>query len=231
MVFQDALTALDPTMKVGKQIMEPLQIHLGLSARAARERAAELFAQVGISSPVARLEQYPHQFSGGMRQRVMIAIALSCNPKLLLADEPTTALDVSVQRQILDLMLRLREETGAGIVLITHDVDVVAQVCDRVVVMYAGKVMETGPTERIFREPRHPYTIGLLDSTLGLGREHGKRLRAIPGLPPDLINLPPGCPFWPRCSWRTEQCQQAMPSLEVVAPHHQVACWHQGMAG
>ena len=163
-----------------------------------------------------------------MRQRAMIAIALSCDPKLLIADEPTTALDVTVQKQILDLMLRLREETGAGIVIITHDVGVVAETCDRMVVMYAGRVAETGSTEEVFRRPQHPYTIGLLNSTLDLGRDRDAPLEAIPGLPPDLIDLPPGCHFWPRCRRHTELCQHETPRPMVVSEGHEVACWLVG---
>jgi oligopeptide/dipeptide ABC transporter ATP-binding protein len=226
MVFQDSLAALNPTLKIGQQLMEPLKLHLGLSEREARQQAIRLLDKVGIPSPAERLDAYAHEFSGGMRQRVMIAMALSCNPRLLLADEPTTALDVTVQRQILDLMLRLRDETGAGVVIITHDVGVVAETCDRVVVMYAGRVAESGPTREVFERPRHYYTAGLLNSTLDLGRDRNEPLAAIPGLPPDLIDLPPGCPFWPRCPARTEICQQQTPPLTAVGGNHLTACWH-----
>ena len=228
MIFQDALAALDPTMKIGTQLIEPLQTHLGMSAQVARERAIELLARVGIPSPEARLNEYPHQFSGGMRQRVMIAIALSCNPKLLLADEPTTALDVTIQRQILDLILLLRDETGAGVILITHDVGVVAETCERVVVMYAGRVAETGPTEEVFLHPKHPYTQGLLGSVLELSHERGKPLPAVPGLPPELIDLPPGCLFWPRCSHAMDVCTERAPAPTEVGNHHAAACWLLG---
>lgn len=225
MIFQDSLAALNPTLKISKQLMEPLQIHLGMSAQEARQQAIQLLARVGIPEPEKRLDAYAHEFSGGMRQRVMIAIALSCDPKLLVADEPTTALDVTVQSQILGLMLKLRAETGAGVIIITHDVGVVAETCDRVVVMYAGRVAESGPTEKVFQRPQHPYTIGLLNSTLDLGRERNAPLDAIPGLPPDLIDLPPGCHFWRRCSEHIEICQRETPPLVPVGEGHEVACW------
>jgi oligopeptide/dipeptide ABC transporter ATP-binding protein len=226
MIFQDSLAALDPTMKVGEQLMEPLRIHRNMSVQEARKAAAELLAKVGIPAPQERLESYPHQFSGGMRQRAMIAVALSCDPKVLIADEPTTALDVTVQKQILQLMLKLRDETGAGIVIITHDVGVVAETCDRVVVMYAGREVESGPTRHVFVSPAHPYTIGLLGSTLDLSRDRQAPLQAIPGLPPTLINLPPGCPFWPRCPRQTEICHVQTPLLEAIGAGHEAACWH-----
>jgi len=226
MIFQDALAALNPTMKIGAQIIEPLQIHLGMSHNVARARAIELLDHVGIPAADTRLNEYSYQFSGGMRQRVMIALALSCNPQLLLADEPTTALDVTIQRQILDLIVKLRAETGAGVILITHDVGVVAETCDRVVVMYAGKVVEIGRTQDVFTHPCHPYTRGLLASTLELERSRNRALPTIPGMPPDLIDLPPGCAFATRCCEHDEKlCQQQMPSLVSVGDRHYVACW------
>ena len=225
MIFQDALAALDPRMRVGRQITEPLEIHMRLSGKAARQRAIELLAAVGIPSPAERIDQYPHEFSGGMRQRAMIAVALACNPRLLIADEPTTALDVIIQRQILDLILRLRDETGAGVLMITHDVGVVAELCDRVVVMYAGRAVETGATQQVFTRAAHPYTSGLLGSTLDLESDRDQPLRAIPGLPPDLIHLPPGCVFAPRCPRVSDQCR-LQPALEFVDTDHATACWH-----
>lgn len=226
MVFQDALAALDPTMRVGRQLMEPMQTNLSISAGEARRRAIDLLEKVGIPSPEKRLAAYPHQFSCGMRQRVMIAMALSCEPRVLLADEPTTGLDVTLQRQILDLILDLRANTGAGVILITHDVGAVAAACDRVVVMYAGRKVESGPTEKVFLSPKHPYTVGLLRSTLGLRRGERKTLKAIPGLPPDLIDLPDGCLFWPRCEQRVARCLQENPVFEEANERHVVACWN-----
>ena len=225
MIFQDALTALDPTMPVGKQIAEPLQLHKGLSAAAARARAIELFGHVGIPDPERRFGQYSHEFSGGMRQRAMIAVALSCGPRLLLADEPTTALDVTVQRQILSLIRQLRDEMGAAVILITHDVGVVAELCARVIVMYAGRAVETGPTQKVFTHPAHPYTTGLLGSTLELTGDRSLPLNVIPGLPPELIDLSAGCAFAPRCLRAAGRCREETPALETVDPNHQVACW------
>jgi len=226
MIFQDALSTLNPTMKIGKQLTQPLHIHKKMRQNEAREYARDLLDRVGIPDAKTRLDMYPHELSGGMRQRVMIAMALSCDPQLLIADEPTTALDVTIQRQIMNLILRLRDETGAGIILITHDVGVVAEVCDRVVVMYAGKEVEGGPTKELFLNSHHPYTLGLLDSSLDLTGDRNAPLRAIPGLPPSLNHLPQGCRFAPRCSYRTDKCNE-MPLLEVVAGDHVTACWHK----
>jgi oligopeptide transport system ATP-binding protein len=224
MIFQDSLAALDPTMRIGKQMIEPLLVHRGLTKSAAMREAAELLGRVGIPSPRERLASYPHEFSGGMRQRVMIAIALSCNPSLLLADEPTTAVDVTIQRQILDLMNTLKTQMNAGVVIVTHDVGVVAETCDRVIVMYAGRIVESGATEEVFTTPLHPYTTGLLGSSLDLQSNREDPLNAVPGLPPDLINVPPGCPFWPRCSEEIEECRVDDPALLELKPGHYCAC-------
>jgi oligopeptide transport system ATP-binding protein len=224
MIFQDPMTSLNPVLTVGRQITESLELHLKLSKREATSRAAELLSMVGIPSPSKRLDNYPHQFSGGMRQRVMIAMALSCNPELLIADEPTTALDVTIQAQILELINRLKEELDTAVIMITHDLGVVAGMTDRVTVMYAGKVVEEGPTKEIFANPRMPYTIGLLRSIPRLDEERGRKLNPIRGLPPNLIDLPPICPFSPRCDYVQERCLSQVPDLRSVAPDHRAAC-------
>jgi oligopeptide transport system ATP-binding protein len=231
MVFQDPMTSLDPTMRVGRQITESLRKHLGMSGQRARERAVELLTMVGIPNPEARVRQYPHQFSGGMRQRVVIAIALACDPQILIADEPTTALDVTIQAQILDLLRELQEREGTSIVLITHDLGVVANMADRVAVMYAGKVIETGTLREVFYDPQMPYTWGLLASIPLPTADRGQDLIPIPGSPPDMSDPPKGCPFTPRCPYSMRICAEEMPEYTVFSPQHKAACWlHHPMA-
>jgi oligopeptide transport system ATP-binding protein len=227
MVFQDPMTFLNPVLTVGFQIMEALKWHQGMDDQQARERAAELLNLVGIPKAADRLDDYPHQFSGGMRQRAMIAMALSCNPLLLIADEPTTALDVTIQAQIIDLVKRLQEQLGMAVIWITHDLGVVARLARRVIVMYAGFIIEEAPIKDLYGSPRHPYTIGLLGSLPRLDEAPGTTLLSIPGQPPDLIALPQGCPFEARCGFAVERCTQENPLLEPVGPNHTVACWEK----
>jgi len=224
MIFQEPMTSLNPVLTVGFQIMEPLLIHLGMSEEHARVRAVELLKMVGIPDPERRLDQYPHQFSGGMRQRVMIAIALSCNPKLIIADEPTTALDVTIQAQILKLMKDLTRDLGIALVVITHNLGIVARYADRVNVMYAARMAEQGTAADVFAKPLHPYTAGLLRSVPRLDKPRGRKLETIEGLPPNLLDPPPGCRFAPRCPARQDACVKALPDLEPVEQNHSSAC-------
>jgi len=229
MIFQEPMTSLNPVLTIGRQISEALVLHRGMTEKAALVRAAEMLRKVRIPEAERRLAQYPHELSGGMRQRVMIAMALACGPRLLIADEPTTALDVTIQAQILELMHELRDETGASVILITHDLGVVAEIAHRVVVMYAGRKVEEAPIEELFASPRHPYTRGLLGSMPHLGdsvNETGKRLVEIPGMVPSLKDPAPGCLFAPRCPNATERCSRDAPSLELHAPGHWAACWN-----
>ncbi len=225
MVFQDPLTSLNPVLTIGYQMIEPLQLHLGMGKAEARDRAVELLEMVGIPAARNRLDDYPHQFSGGMRQRVMIAMALACNPALLIADEPTTALDVTIQAQIVDLMKQLRDEIGMTLIWITHDLGVVAGLVDRVIVMYAGFIVEDAPVDDLYDDPRHPYTKALLRSLPRMDGSPGEKLETIEGLPPDLVALPQGCPFAARCKYAQPICREQRPPLEEIAPGRRLACW------
>jgi peptide/nickel transport system ATP-binding protein len=230
MIFQEPMTSLNPVLTIGRQIGETLMLHQKLDRAAAMKRAGEMLRLVRIPEAERRLEEYPHQLSGGMRQRVMIAMALSCNPKLLIADEPTTALDVTIQAQILDLMRELKRKIGAAIILITHDLGVVAEMAQRVIVMYAGRKVEEAPVVELFRRPRHPYTLGLLNSVPKLGatlsQAESERLHEIPGTVPSLREAIPGCLFAPRCGFATERCHAEAPALETKAAGHVAACFH-----
>ena len=225
MIFQEPMTSLNPVLTIGRQLTETLEIHLGMSPAQARARAGEILGLVGISDPERRLRQYPHQFSGGMRQRIMIAMALSCNPSLILADEPTTALDVTIQAQILELLKDLSRKLGVAMLMITHNLGVVARYADRVNVMYAGRIVERGTAREIYANPRHPYTLGLLRSVPRLDEPRKSRLDPISGQPPDLTRLPPGCAFAPRCAFVVERCRVERPELATVAEAHTAACW------
>ena len=225
MVFQDPMTSLNPVLTIGRQIDEALELHMGMDKREARRRTIELLGMVGIPEAAERADDYPHQFSGGMRQRVMIAMALSCNPRILIADEPTTALDVTIQAQIVDLVKRLRDEIGMAIIWITHDLGVVAGLAEKLIVMYAGYIVERANVKDLYKDPRHPYTIGLLGSLPRLDEKRKRRLFSMRGLPPDLIDLQPGCPFAPRCDYVIDRCWEETPPLQPVALNHEVACW------
>ena len=226
MVFQEPMTSLNPVLSISRQLTETLEIHLGMTSSQAVRRSVELLEMVGISDAERRLSQYPHQFSGGMRQRIMIAIALSCNPKLILADEPTTALDVTIQAQILELMKDLSRRFGVAMLIITHNLGVVARYADRVNVMYAGKMIEQGTAREVYANPRHPYTLGLLRSVPRLDEPRKSKLKPIDGQPPDLTQLPAGCSFAPRCAFKIDRCTRELPPLKTVGgPSHLSACW------
>lgn len=225
MIFQDPMTSLNPVLTIGFQLKEPLKLHLGLDNAGSKNRAAELLEMVGIPDAESRLNDYPHQFSGGMRQRAMIAMALACNPAVLIADEPTTALDVTIQAQIVDLIRRLQDQLGMALIWITHDLGVVAGLADSVVVMYAGFIVESAPVDELYAQPRHPYTAALLRSLPRMDGSVGEELESIEGLPPDLIQLPKGCPFAARCKFAQDKCRVDNPVLEEISPDHKIACW------
>jgi len=225
MVFQDPMTSLNPVLSIGRQVTEAMRVHCGLSAEEAERRAVDLLDQVGISDATSRLGEYPHQFSGGMRQRVMIAMALSCDPRLIIADEPTTALDVTIQAQIVELVIRLREQRGMGVIWITHDLGVVAGLADRVSVMYAGFIVEETDVDSLYDDPRHPYTLALLAALPRIDRRRKDRLKPIRGSPPSLLVEPHGCPFAARCEFVIERCRHENPSLQLVSTGHRIACW------
>jgi oligopeptide transport system ATP-binding protein len=224
MIFQDPMTALNPVLTIGRQLSEPLRVHLNMDQNSARQRSIELLEQVGIPDADRRLNDYPHQFSGGMRQRAMIAMSLACAPSLLIADEPTTALDVTIQSQIVELVKRLKDELGMAIIWITHDLGVVAGIADRVVVMYAGFIVEEALVDDLYENPQHPYTLALLAALPRIDRRRDKRLKSIPGAPPNLLIPPSGCPFAARCDYVFERCKEN-PPLFHVGPNHRSACW------
>ncbi|WP_028972749.1 ABC transporter ATP-binding protein [Spirochaeta cellobiosiphila] len=225
MIFQNPMTSLNPFLKISTQLIETIMLHQKLNKKAARERAIEMLKLVGIPGAENRVDAYPHQFSGGMRQRVMIAIALSCNPEILIADEPTTALDVTIQAQILELMNSLAQKFGTATIMITHDLGVVAGMCDRVCVMYAGKIVERASNDDLFMEPKHPYTQGLIKSVPRLDKTNDKRLYSIPGQPPNVINLPDCCPFYPRCEYAMDVCKNKYPDEIKLSEGRTVSCW------
>lgn len=225
MIFQEPMTSLNPVLTIGRQLTETLELHLKMDRGAATQRAVELLEMVGIPEARSRINDYPHQFSGGMRQRVMIAMALSCNPKLLLADEPTTALDVTIQAQILELLTRLTRELGTAVIIITHNLGVVARYADRVNVMYAGKIVEAASAEDLYHRPRHAYTLGLLKSVPRLDQARKEKLDPIEGMPPDLVRIPPGCSFRPRCRFAVDRCGEETPPLLPIENNRTSACW------
>jgi oligopeptide transport system ATP-binding protein len=225
MIFQDPMSSLNPVLSIERQMTESLQQHVGMKPEQAHTRAVELMAMVGIPDPANRIRSYPHQFSGGMRQRVMIAMMLACNPTILIADEPTTALDVTIQAQIVDLVLNMREKLGMAMIWITHDLGVVAGLADRVVVMYAGRIVEEADVDTLYEHPRHPYTLALLAALPRVDQRRDGRLKSIPGAPPNLLALPAGCPFAPRCEYVIERCRSENPPLTAVSGTHRVACW------
>ena len=226
MIFQEPMTSLNPVLTIGRQLTEMLELHLGMNTEASRKQAIELLRLVGIPSAESRIDDYPHQFSGGMRQRVMIAIALSCHPRIIIADEPTTALDVTTQAQLLEVMKDMVEHFRASLVIVTHNLGVIARYAQRIYIMYAGRIVEAGTTKDIFAHPQHPYTIGLLKCIPRLDEEQGKKLVPIVGLPPNLINMPPTCAFMPRCPYRTEKCKrEPWPELKLIDGQHYAACY------
>jgi oligopeptide transport system ATP-binding protein len=228
MIFQDPMTSLNPFLRISTQMVETIVLHQGLDKKAAKAKAIEMLMLAGIPAPEKRIDQYPHQFSGGMRQRVMIAMALSCNPEILIADEPTTALDVTIQAQILDLINELSDRLGTAVILITHSLGVVAGMCDNICVMYAGRVVEKGSADEIFADPKHPYTQGLIKSVPRLDKENKQRLYSIPGQPPNVINLPECCPFFPRCDRAMDICKSKYPPATNIGNGRNVACWLYG---
>ena len=225
MIFQEPMTSLNPSLTIGRQIGEPIEIHRKSLSKVVREKCVDLLQKVRIPDPERRVSSFPHEFSGGMRQRAMIAMGLACEPELIIADEPTTALDVTVQAQVLDLLKELTRESQAALVLITHDLGVVARYADRVNVMYAGKIVETGTARDIYNDPRHPYTLGLMNSVPKLNNGEKAPLEPIEGQPPDLSNMPPGCSFEPRCPYSTEHCRSEQPELSLISDKHAFACW------
>jgi len=231
MIFQDPMTSLNPTLTIERQISESLRLHLGMDKEAAQQRVIELLEQVGIPAAEERLGAYPHQFSGGMRQRVMIAMALACAPSLLIADEPTTALDVTIQAQITDLVKSLRDHLGMAMIWITHDLGVVAGLAERVIVMYAGFILEEARVYELYENPRHPYTLSLLEALPRADLRRQKRLKTIPGAPPNLLVEPHGCPFAPRCEYTYDRCRNENPPLTLVTPDHKIACWVDVLSG